>query len=668
MSDLKDFVIEDGVLIEYVGPGGDVVVPNSVTTIAKNAFYGKKSLTSIIIPNSVKKIGVRAFCGCEKLRNVSLSNSITSLANSTFSDCCSLTDIIIPSGVTNIGNEVFQFCNKLTEITIPNEVKTIGEGAFWCCKNLKKVFLSKKCKKIGSKAFFHCENLSDINLASLSDVEIGKGAFFGCNKLIDENGFFTFKNRLLIAHCENENCSEIVISKSVESVDVSSFSNNFKTFIKMNIKCPIWETDGKAKVYGEAESIITEDGSTICFTDDNGETVAKIILAISNETEPKQNGAILSIRQEAHRFDFVGYDAYWMNLAEKINKIRIAIARLQYPYALSDEMHEKYFSFLQKNGIQAGMMLIDKDNIEDLNTMLIQQVFKRETIQALIDYATSNAKSEATALLLASVSSAPIKKTPTKKTKIDTTSKIKISKDSLSYSLTLAEAKKEWKFVKDNKLGGYKISGYLGKDTYPVMPSYIDDIPVVTISNNAFKRCEFSEIKLPDTLTTMGESVFYDGELIKIEFPDNLSELPKSILGCDDLREVVLPKNLTKLNAWAFPPHCEPNYSLPSLEKITIDVDNPYYGTYNNVVIDKKKKKIIYCAAKQKTVVIPKWVTEVGTEIFSYTELKDIYLHEKVKKIHDRAFVGCENLIIHAPTGSYAEQYAKENNIPFVAE
>ena len=28
----------------------------------------------------------------------------------------------------------------------------------------------------------------------------------------------------------------------------------------------------------------------------------------------------------------------------------------------------------------------------------------------------------------------------------------------------------------------------------------------------------------------------------------------------------------------------------------------------------------------------------------------------------------CDNFTIHAPAGSYAEQYAKENNIPFVAE
>ena len=32
------------------------------------------------------------------------------------------------------------------------------------------------------------------------------------------------------------------------------------------------------------------------------------------------------------------------------------------------------------------------------------------------------------------------------------------------------------------------------------------------------------------------------------------------------------------------------------------------------------------------------------------------------------SFEKCPNLTIHAPAGSYAEKYTKENNIPFAAE
>ena len=39
MSNASDFIIENGVLTKYVGPGGDVVIPSGVSTIGKKAFF-----------------------------------------------------------------------------------------------------------------------------------------------------------------------------------------------------------------------------------------------------------------------------------------------------------------------------------------------------------------------------------------------------------------------------------------------------------------------------------------------------------------------------------------------------------------------------------------------------------------------------------------------------
>ena len=38
MSNASDFIIENGVLRKYVGPGGDVVIPEGVTEIGIKAF------------------------------------------------------------------------------------------------------------------------------------------------------------------------------------------------------------------------------------------------------------------------------------------------------------------------------------------------------------------------------------------------------------------------------------------------------------------------------------------------------------------------------------------------------------------------------------------------------------------------------------------------------
>ena len=39
MSNANDFIIENGVLTKYVGPGGDVVIPEDVTEIGVQAFH-----------------------------------------------------------------------------------------------------------------------------------------------------------------------------------------------------------------------------------------------------------------------------------------------------------------------------------------------------------------------------------------------------------------------------------------------------------------------------------------------------------------------------------------------------------------------------------------------------------------------------------------------------
>ncbi|MBE6332602.1 MAG: leucine-rich repeat domain-containing protein [Bacteroidales bacterium] len=47
-----------------------IEIPNSVTSIGRNAFSGCKGLTSIEIPSSVTSIELYAFDGCTGLKKV----------------------------------------------------------------------------------------------------------------------------------------------------------------------------------------------------------------------------------------------------------------------------------------------------------------------------------------------------------------------------------------------------------------------------------------------------------------------------------------------------------------------------------------------------------------------------------------------------------------------
>lgn len=149
----SDFIIKNGVLVEYVGNGGSVTIPKNVTTIGYAAFERCNTITSIVIPKSVTTIEKRAFSNCKNVNEIVIPNSVTSIGPSAFDNCKNLTDITIPESLTIIENSLFSNCEKLTKIIIPNSVTTIEYMAFWNCENLKDIIIPSSITNIGKDAF-----------------------------------------------------------------------------------------------------------------------------------------------------------------------------------------------------------------------------------------------------------------------------------------------------------------------------------------------------------------------------------------------------------------------------------------------------------------------------------------------------------------------------------
>ena len=137
-------------------------IPNSVTSIDYDAFYGCSSLTSITIPNGVTIIGGSAFEDCSSLTSITIPNSVTSIYISTFSGCSSLASITIPNSVTSIDYAAFSGCSSLTSITISDSVTSIGDDAFEDCSSLTSITIPDSVTSIGDCAFNGCSSLKDV--------------------------------------------------------------------------------------------------------------------------------------------------------------------------------------------------------------------------------------------------------------------------------------------------------------------------------------------------------------------------------------------------------------------------------------------------------------------------------------------------------------------------
>ena len=155
------------------------IIPNSVTSIGDDAFFGCRSLSNIVIPDSVTSIGDGAFFGCSYLSNIVIPDSVISVGDWTFCGCRSLSSIVIPDGVSSIGVCTFSYCRSLSSIVIPDSVSSIGICAFMDCCFLSNIVLPNNVTSIGNGAFMNCSSLSNIAIPG-SVSSIGHCAFRGC--------------------------------------------------------------------------------------------------------------------------------------------------------------------------------------------------------------------------------------------------------------------------------------------------------------------------------------------------------------------------------------------------------------------------------------------------------------------------------------------------------
>lgn len=154
-----------------------VTIPQSVTSIGKDAFAQCRALQSLTIDDAATSIGDWTFDECYKLTTLSLGEKIKTIGDYAFYDCRILNNVTIPQSVTSIGDHAFGSCYGMDSFTIKDATTSIGKYAFSDCQSLTTLSLGENITTIGDDAFRSCYKLETITLpaglASFGNCLIG---------------------------------------------------------------------------------------------------------------------------------------------------------------------------------------------------------------------------------------------------------------------------------------------------------------------------------------------------------------------------------------------------------------------------------------------------------------------------------------------------------------
>ena len=208
---------------------------------------------------------------------------------------------------------------------------------------------------------------------------------------------------------------------------------------------------------------------------------------------------------------------------------------------------------------------------------------------------------------------------------------------------------------------GTTLIGYSG-DPDMVIPAYITEIgsgafrrdgvesvrceagsQLTTIGNQAFYgNTDLKSVVLPDSVTTLGDEVFYLSFLEEITLSKSLTEIPVRTFSHADITSIVIPEGVTRIGEEAFA-ECTDLKSIVLPSTLTEIGDSAF----------------VNCSALT-SVVLPDGLTSLGAAAFSgCTALASVNIPKKLTTIDASAFSGCGMTSLSVPgtvttVGDYA--------------
>ena len=199
-------------LEEVTFPASESVYTNG-NEIESGAFNSATALTSVTITDRFASIGDAAFASCTSLESVTIPARVATIGEAAFYGTVSLANFVIPEGsrLRSIGNSAFNSSgitsfdfskapityvggyafqdSALTTVSVPGTVTYIGQGAFAYCDDLAYASIpyagnsAAQASSVANIFGNDTESKTDMELVITDATSISDGAFRGCSYL-----------------------------------------------------------------------------------------------------------------------------------------------------------------------------------------------------------------------------------------------------------------------------------------------------------------------------------------------------------------------------------------------------------------------------------------------------------------------------------------------------
>ena len=522
-------------------------------------------------------------------------------------------NVIINNGVTSIGKFAFSYCSNLISITIPNSVTSIGSFAFCRCTSLTSITIPNSVTSIGNYAFEYCSNLTSINVDSNNEKYMS-----------DKGVLYTKDKKSLIQYpCKKEG-TEYIILQGVTSIGKGAFSN-CTSLTSITIPNSVTSIGGYAFEFCSSLTSITIPNSVTSI----GWYAFYCCTYLTNITIPN---SVTSIGDSAFK------DCRSLTSITIPNSVT----------SIGDSAFKDCRSLISIT-IPNSVTSIGGYAFEFCSSLT--SITIPNSVTSIGDSAFKDCTSLTSITIPNSVTS--------------------IGNDVFNGCISLTSINVDSnneKYMSDNGVLYTKDKKILIK--YPGKKEgteYLILQGVESIEDYAFYRCtSLTNITIPNSVTSIGQEVFSDcRRLTNITIPNSVTSIGSNAFEyCRSLTNIVIPSSVTSIGYLAF-------YDCESLTSINVDSNNEKYMSDNGVLYTKDKKTLIkYPSKKDGTkYIIMQGVASIGDYAFEYCRsLTNVTIPNNVTSIGDYAFNKCDSLSVLCKSNSYAEQYAKENNIKYVID